>query len=56
MPWIGYKAAKELAREALASGDSVYSLVLGNNLLSQEKLAQILAPENMLSPAKMKDE
>mgnify|MGYP000877074957 FL=1 len=55
VPWIGYKAANELAREALASGESVYSLVLSKNLLSKEKLNQILAPENMLRPGKMKD-
>src|SRR5690606_29964277 len=56
VPWIGYKSANELAMEALASGESVYSLVLSKNLLSKEKLAQILGPENMLRPGKMKDE
>ena len=56
VPWIGYKSANELAMEALASGESVYSLVLSKNLLSKEKLDQILAPENMLRPGKMKDE
>jgi len=56
VPWIGYKSANELAMEALTSGESVYSLVLSKNLLSKEKLDQILAPENMLRPGKMKDE
>jgi len=30
--------------------------VLSKNLLSKEKLDQILVPENMLRPGKMKDE
>jgi aspartate ammonia-lyase len=45
VPWLGYKAANELASEALRSGESVYSLVLRQNLLSREKLDQILAPK-----------
>lgn len=56
VPRIGYKAANELAKEALSSGESVYSLVLSKNLLSKEKLDQILVPEKMLRPGKMKDE
>ena len=56
VPWLGYKSANELAKEALSSGESVYSLVLSKNLLSKEKLDQILVPENMLRPGKMKDE
>jgi aspartate ammonia-lyase len=54
VPWLGYKAANEVASEALRSGESVYSLVLRKNLLSQQKLDQILAPENMLRPGSMK--
>lgn len=54
VPWLGYKAANELASEALRSGESVYSLVLRQNLLSRKKLDQILAPENMLRPGRMK--
>ena len=54
VPWLGYKAANELAAEALKSNESVYSLVLSKNLLSKEKLDQILAPENMIKPGKMK--
>ncbi len=54
VPWLGYKASNELAAEALATGESVYSLVLHKKLLSKEKLDQILAPENMIRPGKMK--
>lgn len=54
VPWIGYEASNELAREALESNKSVYSLVLEKGLLSKEKLDQVLAPENMIRPGKMK--
>lgn len=54
VPWIGYEAANELAKEALESNKSVYYLVLEKNFLSKEKLDTILAPENMIRPAKMK--
>lgn len=47
-PHIGYKNATKIAKEALESGKSVYNLVLEHNLLSQDKLDQILDPINML--------
>ncbi len=56
VPWIGYKAANELASEALRSGESVYALVLSKNLMTREKLDKIMAPENMIRPGKMKTE
>ena len=49
-PYIGYKNSTMIAKEALETGKSVYDLVLAHNLLSQEKLDEILAPENMLNP------
>lgn len=49
-PYIGYKNSTEIAKEALASGKSVYNLVLDHGLLTQEKLDDILNPENMLKP------
>ncbi|MCO6498055.1 MAG: aspartate ammonia-lyase [Chitinophagaceae bacterium] len=49
-PYIGYKASSKFAKEALATGKSVYNLVLESGLLSKEKLDEILAPENMLRP------
>lgn len=49
-PYIGYKNSTKIAKEALETGKSVYDLVLEHNLLSQEKLDEILDPKNMLAP------
>lgn len=49
-PYIGYKNSTKIAKEALESGKSVYNLVLEHQLLSQEKLDEILDPKNMLRP------
>ena len=49
-PYIGYEASTQLAKEALETGRGVYELVLEKNLLSREKLDEILAPENMVGP------
>ena len=49
-PYIGYKKSTEIAKEALATGASVYQLVLDKNLLTKEQLDMILAPENMIKP------
>ena len=48
--YIGYKASTKIAKEALETGGSVYKLVLEHNLLSKEKLDEILDPKNMLGP------
>jgi len=48
--YIGYEASTEIARQALLSGRSVYDLVLEKQLLSKEKLDEILKPENMIKP------
>src|SRR5262249_14980428 len=37
-PYIGYEAASEVAREALATGKAVYELVLEKKLLSKQRL------------------
>lgn len=52
-PYIGYKNSTAIAKEALESGKSVYNIVLEHNLLSQEKLDEILDPKNMLQPHNM---
>jgi len=44
-PYIGYSAASEVAREALATGRTVYELVLEKKLLTKEELDKILQPE-----------
>lgn len=49
-PHIGYKNSTKIAKEALETGKSVYNLVLEHNLLSKDKLDDILNPENMLAP------
>lgn len=49
-PYIGYKNSTEIAKEALETGKSVYNLVLEKQILSQEKLDEILDPANMLRP------
>ena len=54
VPYIAYQDLNSIAREALEKNLSVYSLVLERGLLSKEKLDQILAPENMIRPVKIK--
>ncbi|MGW7006906.1 aspartate ammonia-lyase [Streptomyces sp. NPDC054933] len=44
-PHIGYTAATEIAKEALASGRAVGELVLEKGLLPPERLAALLRPE-----------
>ena len=49
-PYIGYANATEVAQEALATGRSVYDLVLEKKLLSKERLDAILQPEVLTQP------
>ena len=46
-PYIGYKTSTKVAKEALASGRSVYDLVLEYGLMTQEKLDEALDPKAM---------
>lgn len=46
-PYIGYENSTAIAQEALKTGRSVYELILEKNVLSKEKLDEILNPENM---------
>lgn len=52
-PVIGYKNSTKIAKEAMATGKSVYDLVLEHDILSKEDLDTILAPENMIKPVKL---
>lgn len=52
-PIIGYKNSTKIAKEALATGKSVYDLVLEHGILTQEELDTILSPENMIHPVKL---
>lgn len=49
-PVLGYEVCTQLAKEALFTNRGVYELVLEHNLLSKEKLDELLAPENMIGP------
>ncbi len=53
-PFLGYETSSKLAKEALINNRSVYELVLEKGLLTKEQLDQILEPENMIKPRKMK--
>ena len=46
-PYIGYKASTKIAKEALATGGSVYDLVLAHGLMTREKLDEALDPRAM---------
>ena len=46
-PYIGYKASTKVAKEALATGGSVYDLVLEHGLMTKEKLDDALDPKAM---------
>ncbi len=48
-PYIGYKASTKVAKEALATGRSVYDLVLEQGLMTREKLDEALDPRTMTS-------
>jgi aspartate ammonia-lyase len=50
-PYIGYMHATAVAQEALATGKSVYSLVLDKKLLTKAQLDDILRPENLTHPS-----
>ena len=52
-PVIGYKNSTKIAKEAMATGKSVYDLVLEHAILSKEDLDTILAPENLIRPVKL---
>jgi len=49
-PYIGYENATAIAKEAHATGSSVYDLVLAKGLLTQAQLDDILRPEVLTQP------
>ncbi|MDD2596029.1 MAG: aspartate ammonia-lyase [Bacteroidales bacterium] len=53
-PYIGYAACTEVAKEALATGGSVYQLVLDKKLLTKAQLDKIMDPKNMIKPTMVK--
>jgi len=52
-PVIGYEKSASIAKEALATGGSVYELVLKKGWLTKEKLDDILSPANMTDPRQL---
>ena len=53
-PVLGYETCSMLAKEALKNDLSVYDLVIEKKLLSENELEELLKPENMIAPKKMK--
>ncbi len=53
-PVLGYEKSSEVAKEALETGESVYNLVIEKGYLSKEKLDELMKPENMIRPTKLK--
>lgn len=49
-PVLGYERSAAIAKEALATGASVYSLVLEKGWLTKEELDDLLSPEKMTRP------
>ncbi len=49
-PVLGYEKSAAIAKEALATGASVYSLVLEKGWLNKEQLDDLLTPEKMTRP------
>lgn len=47
-PTLGYETSTQLAKEALDTNKGIYELVLEKELLTKEKLDELLAPENMI--------
>jgi aspartate ammonia-lyase len=50
VPVIGYEKSAAIAKEALKTGGSVYTLVQEKGLISKKKLDDMLRPENMTDP------
>jgi aspartate ammonia-lyase len=52
-PVIRYEKSAAIAKEALASGGSVYDLVLQKGWLTKERLDDLLSPANMTDPRQL---
>jgi len=49
-PILGYARSAEIARDALASGERVYDLVLSKDWMTREQLDEVLRPEVLTKP------
>ncbi|MDB2384812.1 aspartate ammonia-lyase [Endozoicomonas sp.] len=54
-PYLGYENSSRIAKAALKTGRKVVDLILEEELLSKEQLAEILKPENMVAPLDLSD-
>ncbi|MGN0143383.1 MAG: aspartate ammonia-lyase [Clostridium sp.] len=54
-PYIGYKKSASIAKKSLKTGVSVKEIILEENILSEDKLDEILNPFEMTNPAAYKD-
>ena len=52
-PVIGYERSASIAKEALATGGSVYELVLQKGWLTKDRLDDLLSPSNMTDPRQL---
>ena len=50
---LGYERSAAIAKEALATGGSVYDLVLAKGWLTKAALDEVLSPEKMTHPRKL---
>ncbi len=53
-PLLGYELSTKVAKQALKENRSVYDLVLEQGLISREELDNVLKPENMIKPRKLR--
>ena len=51
---LGYEKSAAIAKEALKTGGSVYDLVLEKGWLTKDELDDMLKPENMTQPRRLK--
>ncbi|HLC20732.1 MAG TPA: aspartate ammonia-lyase, partial [Candidatus Methylomirabilis sp.] len=49
-PYIGYRAAAEIAEDSLTTGKTIKELVIERGLLTQEQAAELLSPRFMTEP------
>ena len=51
-PIIGYKSSTKVAKEAHATGRSVYDIVIEQGIMTKEELDEALDPKHMLQSHK----
>ncbi|MDV3129921.1 aspartate ammonia-lyase [Mycobacterium sp. 21AC1] len=54
-PYLGYATSARIAKSALETGRTIPDLVVQEELLSAERVAQLLAPESLVGPSAVND-